>query len=115
LCFSVDESSFVKLWSKDGKLLNTLKGHTSYVSNVSFSPDGQFLQTLMGHNWQVNSVRFSPDSKTLVSASDDKIVILWNLADLQLDQLMQDACFQLRNYLKNDAPAGDRYLCQGIN
>ncbi|HBL14970.1 MAG TPA: hypothetical protein DD379_26965 [Cyanobacteria bacterium UBA11162] len=41
------------------------------------------------------------------------LIILWNLADLQLDQLMQDACTQVEDYLKYNAPEGDKLLCEG--
>ena len=72
------------------KLLNTLTGHSSYVSSVCFSPDGKtlasgsfednsikmwdagsakLLNTLTGHSSGVKSVCFSPDGKTLASGS----------------------------------------------
>jgi WD40 repeat protein len=33
----------VKLWNKDGTLLRTLEGHSSYVWSVAWSPDGTTL------------------------------------------------------------------------
>jgi WD40 repeat protein len=78
--------------------LQTLEGHSSYVSSVAFSPDGKqavsgshdstvrlwdavtgaALQTLEGHSRTVTSVAFSPDGKQVVSGSGDKTVRLWD-------------------------------------
>lgn len=95
----------VKLWSLDGKLLNTLRGHTERVNSVSFSPNGQLIasggddQTIRvwrpngtlvrmidkqenydpGHTSYITSVGFSPDSRTLASAGWDNTVKLWDL------------------------------------
>lgn len=93
----------VKLWnSATGEHLNTLKGHTSIVKSLSFSPDGKTLgsgswdttirlwdvpigehkKTLTGHKHWVYSVSFSRDGKTLASAAVDGTVLLWDIASI---------------------------------
>jgi WD40 repeat protein len=78
--------------------LQTLEGHSSYVTSVAFSHDstrlasasgdstvkiwdvssGACLQTLKGHSYGVRSVAFSHDSTRLASASDDRTVKIWD-------------------------------------
>ena len=75
-----------------------LRGHTSNVESVSFSPDGRFLvsasmdgtmrvwnvntgecvKLLVGHSGWVNSACFSPDGKYIVSASEDNTIRIWD-------------------------------------
>jgi WD40 repeat protein len=70
-----------------GECLKTLRGHSSWVSSVSFSPDGtkvasgtrrklklwdvtsgECLQTLEGYSHSVEKVSFSPDGSFLITA-----------------------------------------------
>jgi WD40 repeat protein len=94
---TASEDHTVRLWSRDGSLLQTLTGHEDDVNSVGFSPDGQYLatasddrtvklwnregierQTLIGHSAAVQSVSFSPDGQHLATASDDHTVKLWS-------------------------------------
>ena len=53
---SASEDNTVKLWDRQGALIDTLEGHGDRVLSVSFSPDGQ----------------------TVASASEDNTVKLWD-------------------------------------
>ncbi|KAM0130858.1 hypothetical protein ACHAO1_007639 [Botrytis cinerea] len=91
----------VRLWDTATglQIQPTLKGHTSSIISVAFSPDGkqivsgsedntirlwdtttglQIQPTLEGHTSPVNSVAFSPDGKQVVSESYDNTIRLWD-------------------------------------
>jgi WD40 repeat protein len=77
-----------------------LKGHTSDVYSVAFSPDGKMLAsgsrdktiklwdvsagkekfTLKGEDKDILSVAFSPNGKILASGSESKALRLWDVA-----------------------------------
>ncbi|KAL8403221.1 hypothetical protein RB594_008470 [Gaeumannomyces avenae] len=80
--------------------LQTLEGHSRWVSSVAFAHDGKTVAsashdytvklwdtatgdcrtTLEGHSSSVRSVAFAHDGKTVASASHDKTVKLWDAA-----------------------------------
>jgi len=89
----------VNVWKVgDGTQLCTLRGHTDFVSSLSFSQDGSRLISaswdhtikiwdletchpvadLTQHNDRVNAIAFLPDGRRFLSASDDGTVRLWN-------------------------------------
>ena len=85
----------------------TLKDHADLIRAVAFSPDGKRLavaggssgrngeikiwdmtaavpklvSTIQGHRDSILAIAFSPDGGTIASASYDKLVKLWNVAD----------------------------------
>ncbi|MGD1939190.1 MAG: WD40 repeat domain-containing protein [Cyanophyceae cyanobacterium] len=99
---AVGGSRFLHLWDVEtGEKLHTLAavpGERSWVGSVSFSPDGRTvafdanrdiklcdvitgrtLRIFEGHSESVRSVIFSPDGATLLSASADATVRLWDV------------------------------------
>ncbi len=100
---SASRDGMVKLWSREGNLLEILDGHGDRVNSVAFGPDGKILASAsddktvklwsrqgrllhtlpeaqhqaQGHNSYVTSVTFSPDGRTIASAGWDNTVKLW--------------------------------------
>ncbi|NET74617.1 WD40 repeat domain-containing protein [Okeania sp. SIO1F9] len=87
----------LKLWSLDGKLIRTFKGHSAWVNSATFNhdgtkivsasddktikiwhKDGQLLNTIKEKDI-VKTASFSPDGKTILSGGDEKILKLWSL------------------------------------
>ena len=96
---SYDPDNTVELWDLANRQHKAaLKGHTSYIESIAFSPDGHTLATgssdytvrlwntdtgthkatLVGHTRGITSVAFSPDGHTLATGSLDYTVRLWN-------------------------------------
>ncbi len=100
----------VKLWNRDGELLDNPQEHTDTVNSVSFSRDGKILATGSADGtvklWSldgelqlkdtckhkdadaaVNSVSLSPDGTVLAIGSTDGTVKLWSLDCKLLESL----------------------------
>ncbi|MEL6937009.1 MAG: WD40 repeat domain-containing protein, partial [Cyanobacteria bacterium J06607_17] len=61
-------------------------------------------------------VAFSPDGQTLISSGHDRRIILWDWQDSRsFDQLLEDGCQWLEDYLANgdNLSDADRQLCSG--
>jgi WD40 repeat protein len=84
-----------KIWDASGKATRTLEGHEGAVNAVAWGPEGRMAtasdkmvrvwsagdkpQELAHHTHPVMGLAWSRDGRMLVSASDDRSVILWNL------------------------------------
>ena len=97
--------STLKIWQRDGKLLQTLN-HPASVTRLAFSPDSQMIvsgtsngvvriwridgtliKTFQAHYVPIWGITFSPDGKLIASASGDRTAKLWKL-DGTLKQIL---------------------------
>ncbi|MGD1867577.1 MAG: AAA-like domain-containing protein [Phormidesmis sp.] len=87
----------VRLWQKDGTLLQTFVGHKARVRTVAFmnngtriisgsddrtvkvwSIDGTLLKTLQGHVDAVHAIDISSDGQLIASAGTDGVIKIWS-------------------------------------
>jgi WD40 repeat protein len=73
-----------------------------------WNPARQELKTLKGDSSLVRGVAFSPDGKT--------VPYTMNSSDLNLDDLMARGCAWVRDYLQNNPNVDekDKHLCDDI-
>ncbi|MBD0261263.1 MAG: WD40 repeat domain-containing protein [Tolypothrix sp. Co-bin9] len=124
----------VKLWSSDGRLLQTLEGHQNEVTSVSFSPDGQMIASASSDNsiklWDITSSklktsykfntvknlslqRVCSDGKIIASANDNKSIQIWQAYNKTLrtitwrDALLKDDILSVSANCQNIAAVGN--------
>lgn len=93
---SASKDNTIKLWTREGGLLETFNGHTNSVNSISFNPDGQTIvsgsgdstvrlwnfshnRILTGNKRAVDHITFSRDGREIVTVSRDNTVRVWNL------------------------------------
>ncbi|MCP4108645.1 MAG: hypothetical protein GY749_24370 [Desulfobacteraceae bacterium] len=117
-----DDNNITLRQTDTGKVLKTLKGHNSRISDpngLSFSPDGKQLASasyddtarlwdmktgktvhiLRGHAANVQNAQFNSEGKLLATSSDDRTIIIWDVASgspLRLLRGHQNTVFGIR-------------------
>jgi WD40 repeat protein len=96
----------IRVWRvADGRLIRTVRAHTSAIGNTVFSPDGRLLaftvgntielwdvsrwervRTLTGHTSVARCVVFAPNGRILASGGADGTVRFWRVSDGMLLQ-----------------------------
>jgi WD40 repeat protein len=83
-------------FSPDGKTLACSyglsgSGQDAWIGMVKIwrTSDHKVLGTLKGHKQSVWQIAFAPDSRTLATASDDKTVRIWNVAQAKTLQILR--------------------------
>lgn len=120
-----------------GECLDTLSGHTAYVTTLAYSPDGKYLASggfdrkiiiwdtatgeslyvFGGHNDVILNLAFFPDGKRLVSCGGDGRTILWNLGGDECMNVLTEYLYKINSVAvspdgKRIATAGPRNMVQ---
>ncbi|MGK7931971.1 MAG: hypothetical protein AB4041_11135 [Microcystaceae cyanobacterium] len=123
----------IKFWDvKTGKVINT---NTFKSEAITFNSDssilaaegddniiqlwdiktGKIIRFLKGHNDTITSMSFNKDGSILASSSEDGTIRLWyRLSGWSLDELIEEGCDKVRNYLMYNPTVSkeDKKLCQ---
>ncbi|MEY2975954.1 MAG: TIR domain-containing protein [Prochlorotrichaceae cyanobacterium] len=115
----------IKVWDHDGKLIQTLTGHLKGIPKLAIHPKGNIfasigidrtvrlwelkadkvspLVTIRGYREGVLAVAFSPDGQFLATGDAGSQVLIWKWQSLlNPEQLLQQACSWLEDYLNPD-------------
>ncbi len=117
-----------------GKVIQSMRGHTSLAVSVAFSADGKVVATGGDQHdqtvrlWDVRTgkvlsssnaggivlgVTFSPDGKTVATAQGDGRVLLWDVLTGEEIRALAPAC--AKNSLPFFSPDGRFLVCAGAN
>lgn len=91
--------------SSDGSFILTASGKTVSL----WSLRGERLMEFTSDKGDIESVSLSPDNSMLAVTSKDATTELWQLGGF--DQLIQQGCDRVRDYLQNNPNVSDRQLC----
>jgi WD40 repeat protein/serine/threonine protein kinase len=100
---AAEETLTALAFSPDGKILATGAGYVESAIRVWEVAGGALLARLEGHRTWVSALVFRPDGQSLISASGDQTIRLWDLAGLR--SLADPAGFGLAARLPS---SGDR-------
>ncbi|NMG60655.1 hypothetical protein E1H12_19605 [Geitlerinema sp. P-1104] len=120
---SASRNGLLKVWTRDGEELLTLTlSQNNGLTRVAWSPDGQllavgrtdnhvdlytddgqFVSRLTGHEAVVLSLAFSPDGRFLLSGSEDRLAIRWNLESILSVNLFEYGCQRVGDYLNTSS------------
>ncbi|MBE2218582.1 MAG: hypothetical protein IAE90_10280, partial [Ignavibacteria bacterium] len=111
------KDNWIYLWDLNSKLhIGSFKGHTDWVTSLTFSPDGNYLvsgsedetirvwdvktkkaiKILKDHQDNINSVVFSNNGKFLASGGDDGRVFIWDANELMPELKIFSANYDLK-------------------
>ncbi len=115
----------IKVWNREGTLLQTLLGHQQGVMKLAIHPTEQIfastsidktvrlwrwdnstvssLTTIRGYRDGVLSAAFSPDGEFLATGDANAHILIWNWkALLNRNELLNEGCDWLKDYLNPD-------------
>lgn len=117
---SAGRDGTLRLWSRTGQVISSLKGHADSLTATAFSPDGKLLvtassdktvklwsltgnllRTLVGHTGIVNSAGFSPDGQYLLTASSDHTARLWTASGKEIAVIQHEDSVKLAVFTPN--------------
>ncbi len=138
-----DDNRVVRLWKADGQPGPILEGHHGGMTRVRWSPDGKWLAsssmgliptepgqqaiatvrlwkadgtpgpTLRGHSRSIRGLAWSPDSTQLITAAEDRQILLWSV-DGHMIRRMEQTNFNYGDVFTLDwNPKTNRILAGG--
>lgn len=88
---------FIKLWSRDGKLIKSYNGHSDYVKSLAitknnqtiisgsadnsiimWNTNGTILKSIRDHKGIVRDIKIVPSGENFISASSDDTMKIWS-------------------------------------